>query len=196
MNSRWAQARRRREAPHRAGQARQRRSARAGRQGQFGDYLTDRWLPLQQAQLRPTTFDSYRRNLELHVIPAIGRIPLHKLAPEDLDTLYARLLTAGRRDGTGGAASRASAPSTSSSTRHSRTHSARAASSATPPTPRTHRTSVQPSATRSRSGLRRSCVHSSTSSRLTASTRPSKSCHTRACGGANPRAGLVRRRPR
>jgi integrase len=68
----------------------------------FGDYLIERWLPLQQAQLRPSTYDSYRRNLELHVIPAIGRIPLQKLAPEDLDTLYARLLTKGRRNGAGG----------------------------------------------------------------------------------------------
>jgi integrase len=68
----------------------------------FGGYLTERWLPLQQAQLRPSTYDSYRRNLELHVIPAIGRIPLQKLAPEDLDTLYARLLTKGRRNGGGG----------------------------------------------------------------------------------------------
>lgn len=47
----------------------------------FGEYLTDRWLPLKQAQLRPSTFDSYRRNLELHVIPAIGRVPLQKLEP-------------------------------------------------------------------------------------------------------------------
>jgi integrase len=68
----------------------------------FGDYLTERWLPLQQAQLRPSTFDSYRRNLELHVIPAIGRIPLQKLEPEDLDGLYAKLLGGGRRDGRGG----------------------------------------------------------------------------------------------
>ena len=68
----------------------------------FGDYLTERWLPLKQAQLRPSTFHSYRRNVELHVIPAIGRIPLQKLAPEDLDTLYANLLGNGRRNGNGG----------------------------------------------------------------------------------------------
>lgn len=65
----------------------------------LGDYLTEKWLPIQQAQLRPSTFDSYRRNIENHVIPAIGRIPLQKLAPEDLDTFYARLLTSGRRNG-------------------------------------------------------------------------------------------------
>lgn len=68
----------------------------------FGEYVTERWLPLQAARLRPSTFDSYRKNLELHVIPAIGRIPLQRLEPEDLDTLYAKLLGSGRRDGKGG----------------------------------------------------------------------------------------------
>jgi len=68
----------------------------------LGEYLTEKWLPLQRAQLRPSTFDSYRRNIQLHVLPTLGRVQLHKLAPEDLDTLYARLLTAGRRDGKDG----------------------------------------------------------------------------------------------
>ncbi len=68
----------------------------------LGDYLTEKWLPLQQAQLRRSTYDSYRRNIEMHVLPTLGRVPLHKLAPEDLDGLYARLLTKGRRDGNGG----------------------------------------------------------------------------------------------
>lgn len=66
------------------------------------EYLTDKWLPLQQAQLRRSTFDSYRRNIDLHVLPVLGRIPLHKLTPEDLDSFYAGLLTAGRRDGRAG----------------------------------------------------------------------------------------------
>lgn len=68
----------------------------------FGEYLTEKWLPIQRAQLRPSTFDSYRRNIENHVMPALGRIPLHKLAPEDLDTFYARLLTEGKLNGDGG----------------------------------------------------------------------------------------------
>jgi integrase len=68
----------------------------------LGDYLTSRWLPTQRSQLRPSTFDSYERNLKLHVIPTIGRVPLQKLAPEDLDSLYTRLLASGRRDGKGG----------------------------------------------------------------------------------------------
>lgn len=67
-----------------------------------GEYLTEKWLPIQRAQLRPSTFDSYRRNIQNHVVPALGRIPLHKLTPEDLDTFYARLLTEGKLNGDGG----------------------------------------------------------------------------------------------
>jgi integrase len=65
----------------------------------LGEYLTEKWLPLKQSQLRSSTFDSYRRNIDLHVVPVLGRVQLQKLTPEDLDSLYARLLTNGRRDG-------------------------------------------------------------------------------------------------
>lgn len=68
----------------------------------LGTYLTERWLPIQQGRLRPSTYDSYRRNIELHVVPRIGAIPIRRLAPEDLDALYADLRTHGRRDGEGG----------------------------------------------------------------------------------------------
>jgi integrase len=68
----------------------------------FGQYLQDKWLPAKKAQLRASTFDSYRRNIELHVVPAIGAVPLQKLTPEQLDTFYAELLTSGRRNGKGG----------------------------------------------------------------------------------------------
>jgi integrase len=61
----------------------------------LGSYLTDKWLPAKRAQLRPSTFDSYRRNIDLHVVPAIGRIPLQRLTPEDLDGLYTLLAAAG-----------------------------------------------------------------------------------------------------
>ncbi len=69
----------------------------------LGVYLLERWLPARRTQLGATTFSSYRRNLELHVVPYLGNIPLQRLAPEDLDNLYARLLTNGRRNHGGGA---------------------------------------------------------------------------------------------
>ena len=68
----------------------------------FGDYLLERWLPTKRAQLRPSTFSSYKNNIELHVLPSLGAIRLQKLQPEDLDTFYARLLADGKRNGAGG----------------------------------------------------------------------------------------------
>lgn len=68
----------------------------------FGDYLLERWLPTKKAQIRESTFASYKNNIEIHVVPRLGAIPLQKLQPEDLDTFYAQLLTDGKRNGTGG----------------------------------------------------------------------------------------------
>lgn len=68
----------------------------------FGTYLQDRWLPTKKAQLRASTFDSYERNLALHVIPTLGEVPIQRLTPEDLDELYARLLASGKLNGAGG----------------------------------------------------------------------------------------------
>lgn len=61
----------------------------------LGEYLTKRWLPIQEARLRKSTYDSYRRNIELHVLPGLGSRPLDKLTPEDVDVFYAELLVSG-----------------------------------------------------------------------------------------------------
>jgi integrase len=68
----------------------------------LGAYLTDKWLPAQRAQLRPSTFDSYERNIRLHVLPKLGNLALQQLAPEDLDGFYGELLSGGKRNGAGG----------------------------------------------------------------------------------------------
>ena len=65
------------------------------------EYLTQRWLPIQKARVRPSTYDSYRRNIELHVAPGLGRRPLDRLTPEDVDLFYATLLTEGRKQNEG-----------------------------------------------------------------------------------------------
>lgn len=63
----------------------------------LGQYLTDRWLPIQKSRVRATTYDSYRRTVDLHVLPALGRRPLDRLTVEDIDLFYATLLTDGRK---------------------------------------------------------------------------------------------------
>ncbi|MCU1498517.1 MAG: hypothetical protein JWM47_2470 [Acidimicrobiales bacterium] len=68
----------------------------------LGAYLTERWIPLRKSQVRQSTWDSFRRTINLHVLPHIGQIPIEKLTPDDLDCLYAFLLTEGRRNGGGG----------------------------------------------------------------------------------------------
>ena len=55
----------------------------------LADYLRSRWLPLMQSQVRPSTWDSYCRLMEIHVIPRIGQIPLQQLTADHLDRLYA-----------------------------------------------------------------------------------------------------------
>lgn len=63
------------------------------------EYLEGRWLPIIESTIRPTTFNSYRAQLRLHVIPRIGSIPLQRLRADHLDNLYVDLLKSGRRDG-------------------------------------------------------------------------------------------------
>ena len=68
----------------------------------LGRYLLEQWLPAKQVSLRPSTWDGYRRVIELHVVPRIGHILLRRLRVEHIESLYSELLANGRRDGTGG----------------------------------------------------------------------------------------------
>ena len=59
-----------------------------GRSLSFGAYLTTRWLPGKRLTLRDTTWDSYRRKIERHILPALGQVPIRRLSPARLETLY------------------------------------------------------------------------------------------------------------
>ena len=59
------------------------------------EYLLDRWLPGRVSSLRPSTIDSYRRNIERHVLPALGHVRLQQLSADQLDRFYSDLLVAG-----------------------------------------------------------------------------------------------------
>ena len=58
----------------------------------LGAFLTSRWLPGKRIVLAATTYDSYRRNIDNHIVPALGRIGLRRLRPHHLEGLYDRLL--------------------------------------------------------------------------------------------------------
>lgn len=59
-------------------------------------FLTE-WLAAIEPTVRPSTHDSYSRNLRNHVIPHVGRVRLAKVDAGVLNGLYALLLSSGRR---------------------------------------------------------------------------------------------------
>lgn len=66
------------------------------------EYLVNEWLPATKHEVRRSTFDAYRRSIELHVRPRIGTLKLQKVRPVDLTKFYGDLLRDGRIDSTGG----------------------------------------------------------------------------------------------
>ena len=62
----------------------------------LGEFLTE-WLTTLQRQVRPSTCDSYERNMRLHVIDHIGRTKLTRVDAGTLNALYTELLISGRR---------------------------------------------------------------------------------------------------
>ncbi len=62
-----------------------------------GEYLTERWLPAAKTWLRPSTYDAYRRNIELHILPELGSVRLQGLTVDQLDAFYAKKLASGHR---------------------------------------------------------------------------------------------------
>jgi integrase len=69
----------------------------------FGQYLAT-WL--DGLRLRPSTVASYRTYSRLHIVPALGAVPLANITPALLTKLYRDLEKNGRADGQGGLALR------------------------------------------------------------------------------------------
>ncbi len=63
----------------------------------LNEWVRSHWFPMVKGRVKPSTFDSYRRNLELHVLPHIGSQQLRQLNPTILDRLYADLVSNGHR---------------------------------------------------------------------------------------------------
>ena len=66
------------------------------------EWVEEKWLPTVRTQVKPSTFESYRRNMNHHVLPNLGRRNVRDIGPNQLNALYTELLVSGRRDGAGG----------------------------------------------------------------------------------------------
>ena len=62
----------------------------------LGEFVEE-WLRAIEPTIRPSTFESYSRNMRNHVVAHIGGIRLAKVDAGTLNGLYAHLLAAGRR---------------------------------------------------------------------------------------------------
>jgi integrase len=60
----------------------------------LADYLAG-WLEQQRSQLQPSTWESYRSNVERYLVPALGDVALGELSAAQLSAFYAKL----QRDG-------------------------------------------------------------------------------------------------
>lgn len=68
----------------------------------LADFVRNEWLPMMETQVKASTWDSYRRNLDNHVLPVLGGTPLQQLSAGHLNSLYRSLMGQGRRNGLGG----------------------------------------------------------------------------------------------
>ncbi len=65
----------------------------------FAQWIADSWLPMTEMRVKPSTFHSYRRNLQIHVLPVIGSRPLQQITPLMLNALYSKLQAEGSGNG-------------------------------------------------------------------------------------------------
>lgn len=68
----------------------------APRKQTLAQWLTD-WINTYANKRSPKTFERYRDLLQLHVIPRLGDLPIQKVTGLDIDRLYTKLRTEGRR---------------------------------------------------------------------------------------------------
>ena len=63
------------------------------------EFLEEDWLPAVRRQLAASTWESYQRNVKLHISPRIGGVQLQQVDGALLNRLYAGLLEDGRKLG-------------------------------------------------------------------------------------------------
>jgi len=74
-------------------------SLRTGPRQTVKDYLND-WLEVHRVRLKISTYATYRRHLNNHIIPALGHIQLQKLTADQVQTFCSKMLKEGLSPGT------------------------------------------------------------------------------------------------
>jgi Phage integrase, N-terminal SAM-like domain len=57
----------------------------------FGAYLTSQWLPTTKLHLAVSTYRGCERNVQRHILPALGRVGIRRLRYQQIEALYDRL---------------------------------------------------------------------------------------------------------
>jgi integrase len=65
-------------------------------------FVRDQWLPMMHSQVKVSTWDSYSRNLKLHVLPVLGGRQMQAITVGHLNALYQSLLSDGNHARKGG----------------------------------------------------------------------------------------------
>ncbi len=60
------------------------------------EFLLDLWLPAIRATVRRSTHRGYSAIVSNHVVPSVGELHLQDVSAQELNALYARLLSSGR----------------------------------------------------------------------------------------------------
>jgi integrase len=58
----------------------------------FGAYLISQWLPAKRQHLATSTYRGYERNVQRHIIPALGAVGIRRLRYQHIEALYDTLL--------------------------------------------------------------------------------------------------------
>jgi integrase len=66
----------------------------------------ERWIEHMQGQVSPRSHERYAEIARKNLAPLLGALALTKLQPAHISAAYAKALTSGRRDGTGGLSAR------------------------------------------------------------------------------------------
>jgi integrase len=58
----------------------------------FGAYLTRQWLPAKKLHLATSTHRGYERNVQLHILPTLGKVAIRRLRYQQIEALHDTLL--------------------------------------------------------------------------------------------------------